>query len=381
MRVAIGADLLDGPSCGMRIALEGLLQGMAKLGQSEVVNLIHARPFNDDAFEPFTETIISRGTFAGSGLYWSQIKVPRMVVKMKADLIHWPYQIMPPMRASVPRVISVWDLAPMNYYDPSWSKLAVFIKYRTVLYQALKSADRVIAQCLAIADELIERFDLPANKIEVIYPGLSELFQKEAASDAEPNPDGPILYVGTNHQRKNLDLLIKSYALLIKRGIQNRLALRVSQTVEQKTRMQSLISRSGIPNDRIVWIEPCDLEGLINVYRSSAVFAFPSLYEGFGLPLIEASACGLPVVALNRSAMPEVVGETGILVNEPTPENFARGLKTALTFSREASADIARQAKQQAAKFNWAKSAGETYDIYQSLSSTSQSNLVSGRKL
>jgi len=365
VRVALGSDLLDFPRCGMRIALEGFLWGAQGLGHQSLFHLVHSAPFRDSQYGVFADTVVPRPHWPVSGLRWTQRHLPRALASLGADLLHWPYQILPPIKTPIPQIVSVWDIAPMLFSEANWSRLQVFVKYRIVLRRALTNAAHVIAHSRATADDLKTRFNLPADRITVVYPSVSEIFEKEISNAHKPNPDGPLLYIGTNSTRKNLDLLFSAYGLLVRQGVKNRLALRVDSVDHQGSQLEEKASRAGIPAGRITWVNPVDAGGLIQLYREAAVFAFPSLYEGFGMPLLEAMTVGLPVTALNRSAMPEVAGDAGVLVNESSPEAFAAGLMEALRRGRENGAEVAARAKKQAAKFKWTKAVRETISVYE----------------
>jgi len=363
MRVAIGSYLLDGERCGMQIALKDMLDGLSRSGHSRDIHLIHTKPFSDQSFISFNDVLVSRGTVPGAGLWWSQVAVPNRIRKLPVDVLWWPYQILPPIRCAVPRVISVWDLAPMSFRDNNWNRLSVTVKYRWILSLALKNAAHVICHSRAIADEAMQRFRLPAKLISVVYPGLSESFRKAMDSRVPVDPDGHILYIGTCTPRKNVKLLIDAYKRLADGGIQNCLALVIGGPKGARAELLAYARRIGIPVDRLLVPEPVGVSELIEVYRHAAVFAFPSLYEGFGLPLIEALASGLPVVALNRSTMPEVLGQSGVLVSEANPQSFADGVRAGLRIARERATEVSETARAQAAQFKWDEAIESTVSI------------------
>lgn len=365
MRIALGADLLDMPRSGMGIALQGFLRAAQTLNVQSLFHLVHRQPFQDGAYAAFADTVIPQPSGPASGLRRTQFTLPRALAKMEVDLLHWPYQITPPVKTDIPIVISVWDIAPMLFDEPTWSRLKVFVKYRTILRKALANAAHVIAHSRAIAADLVAHFDLPEERITVVYPSVSQVFEREIHNEVRLDPEGLILYVGTDSTRKNLDLLLQAYAVLVRQGVRNRLALRVDPLGGGREGLKKRVRRFGVPEDQVWWIEPRDTEGILSIYRKAAVFAFPSLYEGFGMPLLEALAVGLPVVALDRSAMPEVVGEAGVLVGDNSPELFAAGILEALRLGREDGVDIASGAKKQASRFNWTKAVQETISVYE----------------
>lgn len=366
MRVGLVCDVLDGQPSGMRIALEGFLGGVARLSRQDTYELIRCGVLDGEwGGRGFAETVIRRGGGFGSGLYWSQIKVPRAIKQMDVDLLHWPCQLLPPVRTAVPLVLSVWDLAPLRYREPGWNAASVIGKYGIILRMALRNSSHVITHSRAIADEVIRRFGTPREKVSTIYPGLDSVFEKEAMRPPHPNPDGHILYVGRNTPRKNLRLLLQAFAVLVKQGIKNDLGLRGTLNGAERSAVERAAREMGIPLSRIEFIPPTGRDGLLQIYRDAALFAFPSLYEGFGLPMIEAMACGLPVVALNRSAMPEVLGDAGILVDDDSPQGFAAGMAEAIRLGERNSDELASRAKARAAEFRWTDAVNRTLSVYE----------------
>jgi len=279
--------------------------------------------------------------------------------------VHWPWQVLPPVRTAVPLVISVWDLAPLAYREPRWNAVSVIGKYRIILRLALRNASHIITHSRSTADEVIRRFGVPRRKVSTTYPGLDPLFEKEAMTPSRPDSGGPILYIGTNTPRKNLRLLLRAFAILVRQGVKNDLALRVNFGNGGEEAFAKAAAEMRVPRHRIELMPSVGRGELVNTYRSAAVLAFPSLYEGFGLPLLEAMACGLPVVALNRSAMPEVIGDAGVLVGENSPGAFAEGIVEAIRLSSENGKETAARAKARAARFRWGTAVSKTLSVYE----------------
>jgi len=148
-------------------------------------------------------------------------------------------------------------------------------------------------------------------------------------------------------------LLIDAYKLLFDRGIPNKLGLLLSGPQDPRAGIVAYARQIGIPEERIILLNAVEADALPDVYRQAALFAFPSLYEGFGLPLIEAMAMGLPVVALNRSTMPEVLGSSGILVDQANPIDFAAGIQSALARAHGQGDEVSALARRRAAQFDW----------------------------
>jgi len=365
MKIALGADLLDGSRCGMRIALEQFLSGVKSEGLIHEVELWHAKELPGSDLAGFSEKLIPCGRFPGARLNWTQRTIPRLLRDSDVDLIHWPYQILPPVSVPVPQVISIWDLAPMSYPEPGWSRLSVELKYRQILRRAVRKASRVITHSQAVANEVCERLDVDPENVSVIYPGLSRRFSEEANSECVPNPAGDILYVGNDTPRKNLSLLLEAYARVQARGHTNRLVLRTTDDKAHRVRIQSKAQALKVDARYLKFVSATDVEGLIRLYRSASVLAFPSLYEGFGLPLIEAMACGLPVVGLNQSTIPEVVADCGVLADND-PKAFAAAISQLLSMDSNDREQLTLQCQQRAREFRWGDAVRKTWDVYRS---------------
>ncbi|NOY88991.1 MAG: glycosyltransferase family 4 protein [FCB group bacterium] len=365
MKVALCCELLDGPRSGLRIALDNFLNGIIKENKQQFFNLIHHLPFEDNDYSEFSDYVIARSKVRFSHLFWSQFKVPHRIKKLGFDILHWPYQLMPPVYTKIPQVISVWDFAPLHYHEPGWDLFNTFVKYRLILCRALPNASHIIAHSQAIADEIMESLNIPAKKISVIYPCLSDAFEDEIEQPIMINTEGYILYVGSDTPRKNLNLLLKAYSLVLKKGVVNQLALRVNCVTMTKEQLKKKAESIGIPHNKLMFIDGTNVGGLKEIYKKAAIFTFPSLYEGFGLPLIEAMSFGLPVVALNRSAMTEVVGKAGILVDDASPKSFAQGILEALDICKRGKEDFGLMAKAKAAQYKWSKTVSETLLVYE----------------
>jgi len=366
MRVVLGCDVLDHGVSGMRFALEGFLNEVVEKGIFETFSLLHSKPFPPDYLNKFREIVIQRRWGFGGGLMWSELTVPKNKEIATHDIVHWTNQILPPVYIKIPLVVSVWDLAHLNFREGREGAFSAQVKYGLILRAALSKAARIICHSEYIAQEVAERFRIKDSKIEVIYPALNQSFKSEIRCDYVPDDSGYILYVGTSQVRKNVSLLIDAYLLLVKRGVKNKLFLKCSFSPSEILGLKEKLSLSGIPPDRVVIKQKVSSLELNDIYRSSAVLAFPSLYEGFGLPLLEAMAFGLPIVALNRGAMKEVVSDAGILVGTPNPHEFAEALYQLLQSSSDMALCSARS-KQRADMFRWDVAVDKTMSVYSSL--------------
>jgi len=235
----------------------------------------------------------------------------------------------------------------------------------------LKGADAVIAVSESTKRDAIRIYGIDEAKTTVIYEGVSPHFRRAspqavaAVRQKYGLPDEFILSVGTIEPRKNLTSLVEAYHAL--RNERSPLGLVI---VGKKgwlysgffTRMHEL----GLDN-KVIFPGFVPDEDLPALYSAAALFVFPSLYEGFGLPVLEALACGAPVITSNASSLPEVAGEAALLVDPNSLEALVRAAREVLSKGRLRE-DLQAKGPRQAAKFNWQRAAQETLAVYTALS-------------
>jgi glycosyltransferase involved in cell wall biosynthesis len=234
----------------------------------------------------------------------------------------------------------------------------------------LRAADAVIAVSQHTKDDAIRTYGIEEEKISVIYEGVSDRFRR-ASPDAITAvrrkyglPGGFILSVATIEPRKNLTSLLEAYHALRSEFAENRLVL-VGKKGWLYADFFRRIRELGL-EDQVIFPGYVPDEDLPAMYSAADLFVFPSLYEGFGLPVLEALACGAPVVASNASSLPEVAGDAALLVDPNDGEALVHEMRAVLS-NAELSHDMQTRGPKQAAKFSWHKAARETLDVYSSV--------------
>jgi glycosyltransferase involved in cell wall biosynthesis len=233
---------------------------------------------------------------------------------------------------------------------------------RIVMGLACRRAARVITDSGRTKDDLVKRGG-PAEKVSVVWLGVDEAYRPAAEADRTDVlrrhnlAPGYILYVGNIRPIKNVPRLVEAYALL-KRRRPDAPALVLAGRNQLGDSFASEAARAGA---RLLGEVPfADMSPL---YSAAGLFAFPSLYEGFGLPPLEAMACGCPVVSSSEGSLREVLGDAAVFVDPYDASAIAAGLDRALA-DPALRADLARQGAAQAAKFTWRRTADETFRIY-----------------
>jgi glycosyltransferase involved in cell wall biosynthesis len=285
------------------------------------------------------------------------------------DLLFIPAHVLPivhPRRS----VVTVHDLGYLFYPEAHRLLDRLYLDLST-RYNA-RAASHLIADSSATKRDLIERYGIKPDKITVVYPGYDEAtFQPvkdEAAIEAVKARYGIagdyILFVGTLQPRKNLARLIEAFAdcrlpiadcRLVIAGKKGWLYEEIFQQVEELGLEGSVVFTDYVPEG--------DLPALLSGAR---LFVFPSLYEGFGLPVLEAMACGTPVVCSSASSLPEVVGDAAVLVDPMDVKGLAMAIERVLG-DEELRAKLIEHGFEQAKKFSWERCARETLDVLESV--------------
>jgi glycosyltransferase involved in cell wall biosynthesis len=282
----------------------------------------------------------------------------------RLDVLHSP-DFIPPKPSAWRSVITVHDLA---YLRMPGLLTGASRRYYGAIHRAVREADAIIAVSQATANDLAELVGAPREKLSVVYEAADSTFKPMPRDDAaaivreKHRVEGPyILFVGTLEPRKNLPMLLQAFASL-RREFPVRLVV-AGGNGWLSDDVFSTVQRLAL-DDGVVFLGdvlPADLRPL---YCAATVLALPSLYEGFGLPPLEAMACGTPVVVSNAGALPEVVGDAGVLVRPEDPEDIANGLGWVLGNERYREL-LAQRGLARAAAFSWDRAAQETMAVYE----------------
>ncbi len=304
-------------------------------------------------------------------LLWYKLGVPLPVdfVGGRADVYHFPDFALPPVRRGK-SVITIHDLSFLLVPDCAEDGLRSHLE--RVVPPSVRNADFITADSENTRTELTTLLDASPSRVEVVYGGVDSQFKPivdvttlEAIRRKYGLNFPFILYVGTIEPRKNLGRLLHAYTQLRSRsGVKHRLVIAgglgwlyqdVLREIEELTADHEVAFLGRVPDE--------DLPAL---YSLADIFAFPSLYEGFGLPPLEAMACGRPVVCSNTSSLPEVVGDAGVLVSPYDVDGLADALHQ-LIEDPDRRALLGERGLARAREFSWNASAQRLLEIYRRL--------------
>ncbi len=269
-------------------------------------------------------------------LWWDQVKLPHYIKRERIDLFFSPcYKA--PFSISCNLVITILDLLFLKipfYHKPANFLYNCYIK--NITNSIAGRADAVITCSEHSKRDLIEILKLPQRKIRVIPLGLEERFCPAGVRSVEKIKEKYnlkekyILYVGNLRPHKNVQALLKAYAHLPEKLKQEYQLIIVGEKCHYYNVLLKLVKELKI-DSRLIFTDFLEDADLPVLYSGASLFVFPSFYEGFGLPPLEAMACGTPVITSNVSSLPEVIGEAGILINPEDTYELTKAMKKLLT--------------------------------------------------
>jgi glycosyltransferase involved in cell wall biosynthesis len=304
------------------------------------------------------EGIETNGTVpAHSGLrahLWEQVTLPCLLNEEEYDVFHTPAGN-PPVLSKTPLITTIHDISPVTH--PEWFTRSYVALYRILTPLAVRVSNQIITVSEFARDEIVEIYPEAKGKTNVIYNGV----EPRDPTNAEPvdtlDTRRFLLFVGSTNPRKNLSGLLRAYQRyrhtttdpypLVLVGPDNDMFASVDLPTVDGVRRLGFVSES-----QLTWL-----------YDAASLFVFPSLYEGFGLPILEAMSTGTPVITSNRGAMAEISGDAGHLVDPTDPTAIADGIEYVLD-DTEYQHTLGQRGRDRASEFTWSQTADQTAELY-----------------
>ena len=294
---------------------------------------------------------------------WTQWRLPLDLYlhKPRPDIFFTPGHYAPRF-SPVPTVISILDLAFLKF--PQFFKPAVLAQLKSWTSYSVKQARHIFAISEHTKQDIISAYAVNPDKITVTYPGVHPRFRKSDSPDqikaimAQYHLPGQyFIFVGTRQPRKNLHKLVQAIE-----QIPNANLVIVGKTWHQ-FRSETNPERSRRANSNIIELGFVPDEDLPPIMLGAQALILPSLYEGFGFPAAEAMAIGTPVIASNVSSLPEIVGESGILIDPKSITSITEGLHAVVSLSNQKRVQLTKSAQERSRRFTWANCANRTLEV------------------
>ena len=296
-------------------------------------------------------------------MFWSQTQLPYWVARDYVDVFWGTSHRLPRyLPAGTARVVTIHDLV-WKYQADTMRPLSQWLE-SVLMPQAIRMADIIIVDSISTAIAVKSQFPKAVSRVRVVYPGKTDLpapCNLQSASILKiKNPY--VLFVGTLEPRKNLQRLLRAYAMLdadVRSSVQLVIA---GGEGWGNINLHQLIDELGL-HDQVNLAGYVTDQQLSDLYAGCLFLAMPSLYEGFGLPIVEAMSYGKAVLTSNVSSMPEVAGKAAVLVNPIDVHSISSGLKVLL--KKEERIKLEAESKKSSERFNWENSAEKLWEIFQ----------------
>jgi glycosyltransferase involved in cell wall biosynthesis len=295
------------------------------------------------------------------------LSIPLALRRARAQVFHAPHYVVSPF-TPCPYVVTIHDCIHLRFPQYLPNRLAPHYA-RAMMRSAARGAARVLTVSNASKEDILHYLGVPADKIEVVYNALDvRLATPPTGADITRVRErfqltSPfILYAGNIKPHKNVDRLIEAYAILRRMGIVGVKLLIIGDQISKYPNLRRLVHRFQL-HQHVRFLGFVPEATLAALYRLASVFVFPSLYEGFGLPPLEAMAAGAPVVTSNVSSLPEVVGDAALLIDPLQPESIAQAIARILGEPGLRS-ELVRRGHERVKAFSWERSVARIRDIY-----------------
>ncbi len=369
MRIAIDARKLH--DFGIGTYIRNLLKYLARLDR-ETEYVLLCRPQDAalaDGLGPNFRAVVEPSRPYSVA---EQVMLPARLVMQNVTLLHEPHYVLPPL---VPcrAVVTIHDCIHLMFPQYLPSRLA-HAYARANLWVAARRAERIFTVSETSKADILRYCDVPAERVIVVYNAIDDRFAISPDMEAIERVreryrlNGPFaLYVGNIKPHKNLERLIDAFDLVRRGGFERLELLIIGDQISKYPRLRRAVDKHKL-HKHVRFLGFVADDTLAALYRLATVFVFPSLYEGFGLPPLEAMASGTPVVTSNRSSLPEVVGDAAVLVDPYSAASIAEGIQRVLG-DADLRRTLAARGLARAMEFSWESSVRRIHEVYMDVAS------------
>lgn len=372
MRIAIDASTISTQG-GPRAYVIGLIDALLSIDPHNEYVVFYNDPAHLGRF-PGARELVLPGKQPLARLWREHVLLPLACRREQVDLLHCPKSAVPYVNFC-PVVVTLHDLIPITH--PETETRAAQLYWRLQIPNAARRADFIITDSEHARQEIVAMFNVQGGRIAVTPlgypPAMDEPSDPARIAEVQGRyglPSRYILYVGTIQPRKNLGMLIEAYHRLRRDGVTSLKLVITGRKGWLYDALFARISALGLENE-VVFTGFVPDEELPSLYDGACLFVYLSLFEGFGLPPLEAMARGIPVITSNTTSLPEVVGAAGITVRPDSLEEIIAGMRSVLSDDRRAE-QMRQSGRVRAGQFSWERTARETLAIYRQVAGLSE---------
>jgi glycosyltransferase involved in cell wall biosynthesis len=375
MRIAIDYTTAIRQGAGIGTYIRCLVDALLAQDQTNQYILLSSQPPQEGRTFPAARNVTARRVPIRErylNIIWYRWQLPPYAnwFSGKVDIYHGPDFVLPPFSRRPRTVVTIHDLAFLEYPQYAVPELAAYL--RKVVPRAARAADVVATVSRASAQTLMRYLETPAEKLVIVPPGVARSFQRitdtlllEATRYKYGLKHPFVLAVGTKEPRKNHLGLIRAFHQTLSRRPRPKMLVIVGGPGWLYEETEQEVARLQL-TDKVRFLGRVSTLDLVLLYSMADVFAYPSFYEGFGMPALEALACGAPVVTSNTSALPEVVGDAALQVDPHDIDALAAAI-TRLLGDEQLREQLRQKGYQQVKRYTWEASARKMLFVYEKL--------------
>jgi glycosyltransferase involved in cell wall biosynthesis len=364
LRIAIDARKLH--DFGIGTYIRNILMGLSRLDRTTEY-VVLCRPDDVVAGDVLGQNFRMVPETAPTYSVSEQFRVPLSLARERVRLVHEPHYVLPPL-LRCRSVVTIHDCIHLMFPQYLPSKLA-HVYAKGSMWVAARKSNRILTVSEASKRDILRFFNVSPDKVAVIYNAIDERFLAPADDERMDlvkqryQLDDPfVLYVGNIKPHKNIERLIDAFGRARARGCEGMKLVIIGDEISKYPGLRQTVHRHKLDKHvRFLGFQPT--ETLAAFYRLARAFVFPSLYEGFGLPPLEAMACGTPVVTSNVSSLPEIAGGAALLVDPYNVDAIAEGISRAVS-DAALRTDLVRRGLDRARSFSWEQSVRRIHQIY-----------------
>lgn len=366
MKIGIITDAIDDGAAGIATYVRNLVEELHKLDKNNEYYLIHNKLSKDSIYKNKNEIIIPIRKLPFAREFRKLIEIPFRLKNHDLDIVHETAQIGPFLLPSkYKKITTICDLVPL--VAPETQPKFSVIHHKFALPIISKRNEKIITISESTKKDVHKQLGIANEKIDVTLLATNKIFKptksKQILKKYNLNKDY-ILFVGTLEPRKNITNLIKAFSKVVEKNPYERLLI-VGRKGWKYEQIFELVKTKNLEN-KITFLESVKTNELPAIYSQAKMFVYPSLYEGFGLPPLEAMSCKCPVITSNNSSLPEVVENAAILINPNNTIQLQKAMESLIS-NKRLRTKLIKAGLKQSKKFSWKETARTTLNIYQKL--------------